>query len=192
VVLGLLYATRGYSLSAAARFLDVGEPPQPADCVLVLGGGSNTRPFVGAALLKAGLAKKVLLPTVQLSVEAQDGLIPPDHELIEQALRHRGVPNEAIVRLPHACATTFDEAEALREYLEDAPATSVTVVTTTHHTRRAQWIFRRVLGDKANVLRFVSAPTDGFDASNWWRYEEGCAAYLSEYVKLAFYLWQYH
>jgi hypothetical protein len=35
-------------------------------------------------------------------------------------------------------------------------------------------------------VHFVAAPTDGFDADNWWRSEAGFTCYATEYVKLAY------
>lgn len=48
---------RGYLLPTLARWLDVGVAPQPADYLFVLPGGEDTRPFVAAALVKAGYAR---------------------------------------------------------------------------------------------------------------------------------------
>ena len=48
-------------LRAAARWLDVGEPPRRADYVMLLGGDKETRPFVAAALVSEGWARRVLV-----------------------------------------------------------------------------------------------------------------------------------
>jgi uncharacterized SAM-binding protein YcdF (DUF218 family) len=64
----------------------------------------------------------------------------------------------------------------------------VAVVTTGYHTRRARRTFRQVLGADAARVRFVAAPTDGFDETNWWRSEQGVRCYLTEYVKLGLHL----
>jgi uncharacterized SAM-binding protein YcdF (DUF218 family) len=167
-----------------ARFLDVSEPARPVDYVLVLGGGSDSRPFVGAALFKAGLARKVLVPRVRAAPEVRDGLLPPEEEVVRRVLRARGVPPGAILLLPGECASTADEARALKAFLEGHSDASVAVVTHGFHTRRARALFRRTLGGRA-ALSFVAAPTDGFDAGNWWRFEAGVRTYAAEYVKLA-------
>src|SRR5260370_27379992 len=59
-----LYAGRNQVLPAAARFLDVSEPVEATDFVMVLGGDLNSRPFVAAALLDVGLARKALMVTI--------------------------------------------------------------------------------------------------------------------------------
>jgi uncharacterized SAM-binding protein YcdF (DUF218 family) len=98
------------------------------------------------------------------------------------------VPPAAIVQLPDEVNSTADEARSLARYLDEHPERRVAVVTNDYHTRRACWIFRAELGDRAADLAFFAAPTDGFDTGNWWRSEEGWCCYCNEYVKLGKYL----
>jgi uncharacterized SAM-binding protein YcdF (DUF218 family) len=187
IVVVILYLLRAQVLPPVARFLDVSEPPEAVDYALVLGGGSETRPFVAAALVKAGLAKQVLVPHIQLTPEAKAGIVPSEHELIRRALLARGVPETAVVLLPGEVTSTLDEARVLADFLASRPEGRVAVVTNRLYTRRARLLFRRVLGDQFIRVRFVGAPTDGHDESNWWRFESGWVDYGTEYVKLAFY-----
>lgn len=190
-LLGLAYLLHPLLLSAAGRWLDVSESPPPVDDVLVLGGESNLRPFVAAALYNKGLAQRVLITTVKPSPAAADGLLPAETEVIYQVLRQRGVPADAIERLPGEVNSTADEAAALGRYLADKPERTVLVVTTCYHTRRVRWIFRKQLGARADHLHFFGGPTDGYDTSNWWRSENGTQQYVNEFVKLPFYLVNY-
>src|SRR5438067_1635417 len=57
----LLFATRRPILIGIARFVDVSEPPQGVDYLLVLAGSNDTRPFVAAGIFKAGLATKIVI-----------------------------------------------------------------------------------------------------------------------------------
>jgi uncharacterized SAM-binding protein YcdF (DUF218 family) len=186
VFLTSLYACRAPVLSGAGRFLDVSDAPAPADYVLVLGGGSDTRPFVAAALYKAGFTPKVLVPRVAQEPWFLDEGIPSEGEIIRKVLLIRGVRPEDVVALDGECATTQDEAAALARFLERRPARTVAVVTSAYHTRRARAIFRAAVGGRAR-LTFIGAPSDGFDAADWWRSEDGLTAYLREYGKLAAY-----
>jgi uncharacterized SAM-binding protein YcdF (DUF218 family) len=186
-----LYAAAPWYLRAAAHALDVSQPPSRVDYVAVLGGGHETRPFVAAALVKAGLAGGVLVPNVKLSLEAEDGLAPPEHEITIEILVRRGVNPDTITVRPGEVNSTSDEAHALAAFLADKPNASVAVVTNPFHTRRASWIFRKALGPRAAQVRFVAAPLDGFDETNWWRHEAGVTCYLTEYVKLPYYWLRY-
>ncbi len=75
--------------------------------------------------------------------------------------------------------------------LAEHPNATVTVVTSNYHTRRTRWAIGRVLDRDAERVRFVSVPTDYFDADCWWRVEEGFATYMKEYLKLPFYWVRY-
>lgn len=188
---GLLYLTGPLLLRSMARFLDVTEPAATTEYVMVLGGDCQCRPFVAAALVRAGRARKVLLPAPKNTRDAQLRILPPEQEIMKTVLLHEKVPPEAVVSLDGECSSTLDEARALAKFLENQPNCSVTVVTTSFHTRRARWIFRKVLGDKGGSVHFVGVPTDGFDETNWWHFELGCVAYLSETFKLGYYLLHY-
>jgi LPXTG-motif cell wall-anchored protein len=186
VLLALLAAAwlaRGWLLPAAGRFLDVSEPPREVDAVMVLGGGPTTRPFVAASLARAGLARRVLVPTFT----EDDSASLSEQEVVRRVLRARGVPDGAVVTLPGAVERTQDEAWALARFLDEEPGATVAVVTSDFHTRRARMLFRREVGSHIDRVHFVAAPTDGFGADDWWRCEEGAATYLLEYFKLAYY-----
>ncbi len=187
----LLYAGRSWILCAAARFLDVSEPAQATDYVMVLGGGADSRPFVAAALLDAGLARKAVVARIHAWGDELDGIAPLEQEIIRSVLVSQGVLPDAIVILERECKNTFDEARALAEFVQSQPQRSVTVVTSRYHTRRVRMIFRKTFGERAASLRFVGAPLDGFDEANWWHFEAGWRTYLNEYLKLAFYLVRY-
>ncbi|HYW80514.1 MAG TPA: YdcF family protein, partial [Thermoguttaceae bacterium] len=182
-----LVATRGFLLPRVARWLDVGQRPRPSDYVLVLGGEENTRPFVAAALVNTGLAKKALLTHTRPSRDVLRGDSPPGHEINRHILMHRGVAAGDILVLGHEIAHTHGEAEALATFLNTSPEARVTVVTSNYHTRRARWVFTRVLGERASRVSFVSAPAYDFGAENWWLTAKGVQTVVGEYLKLVFY-----
>jgi uncharacterized SAM-binding protein YcdF (DUF218 family) len=190
-VLPGLYLTRGRILPALAAWLDTGIDPQHADedydYILVLGGEADVRPFFGAALYKAGLARKVLLTEVKAHADVECSFAPPLHEVDRQVLLEQGVPPEAIQIIGGQCESTMDEARALAEVLEAAPETRVLAVTSDYHTRRSRWTFRQVLGARAEQVSFFSAPTRRIPLDSWWQHEEGFLAITGEYLKLALY-----
>ena len=95
--------------------------------------------------------------------------------------------------MPHILVVDDDREirDLLARFLEEHPGSSVAVVTTTCHTRRARGIFRKVVGNRAARLIFVAAPTEGYDAHNWWQSKAGSQAYLTEYAKLLYYTLRY-
>lgn len=190
-LLVVLYATRGRTLPAWGRWLDVGEPPRDADYALVLGGGSDARPFVAAGLYKAGRVRGVLVPRVRPSPDELDGVVEPEAEVTRRALLARGVPADRVTVLEGEADSTFDEARALARFLDGRPDATVAVVTHDFHTRRARAVFRSVLGDRAGRLHFVSTPSDGYSAADWWTTEDGFTTYLTETIKSVYYAARY-
>ncbi len=173
-------------LCGLGRWLNVaGRVDQPVDTVMVLGGGASTRPFVAREMMHAGLASKVLVFHVQLTNENRDGLEPEEEDVIRQIYLQSGIPAEAIVVLPTEVGSTSDEALQGALWLKAHPRERLAVVTSDFHTRRARVLFSRACGDDARRLVFIAAPTDGFDACNWWQTESGLVSYLTEYLKLA-------
>ena len=178
-------------LSVAGRWLDVGGKPQRADAVVLLNGSYNTRPFVAAALVRGGWAPKVLLSTVALHALEADGALPPSHEIALRMLEYGGVRRSEVEILDVSAKTTYDEALGVAEYLAAHPAKRLLLVTEGPHTRRARWIFERVLAAQHAEIAVVSAPTDGFEYRVWWHSEDGFLFVVSEYLKLFFYALRY-
>jgi uncharacterized SAM-binding protein YcdF (DUF218 family) len=189
VTLALLWTARVPLLKGMGRWLDVGTAPRRCDYVMLLTGDEPTRPFAAALLVKDHLAPRVL---VAGTAARQYRVVPPSSEIGRQVLIRRGVKPSQITTLPGEADTTFDEARALAAFLADKPKeTRVTVITSDYHARRSRWIFRRVFGDRAAALSFVSAPSDDFSLDDWWRNECGWMAIIAEYLKFAFYLFAY-
>jgi uncharacterized SAM-binding protein YcdF (DUF218 family) len=191
VVLTLCWVASPHLLRAAAGWLDVGERPRRADYVMVLNGAEDTRPFAAAAIVAAGWAPRVLIAETAPSGYVIDGIVSPYHECNRLVLLKRGVAANRISILPGDASTTYDEAKTLAAFLDDRPHARVLVVTNDWHTRRSRWVFARVLGDRADQVSFVSAPTDDFSLDAWWRSPMGFLSILSEYLKLIFYAASY-
>jgi uncharacterized SAM-binding protein YcdF (DUF218 family) len=190
----LVFIAPGWVLPPLARYLDVSEEPGPVDYVLVLNGDPETRPFAAAALVKAGLARQVLLTRQRLALESnlvQGGAMLSELEITRGVLKARGVPEQAIRVLPGEISSTADEARVLAAFLKDEPEARVAVVTNGFHTRRARWIFRRALGEGGERIQLVGVPHEGVDEQSWWRTSLGCVLYVSEYAKLVYYRLRY-
>jgi uncharacterized SAM-binding protein YcdF (DUF218 family) len=187
----LLYLAREPLLVAAARALTIDDAQAPAGYLVVLGGGAETRPFTAAALYRSGFAPKVLIFDLKTDRVTELGLAPTPDELYRKVLELEGVPAEAIQRLPGVVDSSWDEARSLRRFLAAHPARRVILVTSAEHTRRARWIFRKVLAGLPVEVRMAAARHPSFDESNWWKNDAGALAYLHEYLKLPFYWIRY-
>lgn len=183
-VMGICYLLHPFLLVQAGRWLNVGESlRQPMDYVYVLGGEASTRPFLAAAIYRAGYANTVLIAETQVTPIPGEA-VSSEHKLTRAILVNRGVPENAIVELPGPVDSTRDEAQVLGTFLASRPTATVAVVTSDFHTRRTRLTFRRMLPKFASGLHFVATPTDGFNAENWWYFTDGVIWYTTEYAKL--------
>lgn len=187
VVVALLYGLRSQWLPSVGRWLDVSTPPRKTQYVMVLGGANDRRPFVAAALHRRGYTQQIIIPTLAPSPDVLSGNAPPTHEVMKRVFLNRGVAREDLLILDTQIRTTFDEAEALRQFLASRPDAEVAIVTDDYHTRRTRWVFRRSLGDQAANVYFIAGPVEGVTADNWWKTRKGLKAYTSEYLKLGYY-----
>ena len=186
-----LYLARGAILPVAARWLDVGTYPQPADYVMVLGGGTESRPFAAAAIIKAGLARRVLVSHVNRGRLVLSGSLLSEDQIVRRVLVARGVPEDAIAVVGWEGASTYDEARALASLLKDMPDARVLILTSDFHTRRARWIFREILGSQGSQISMVSTPSEGFRFDRWWCCHEGFQTIAGENIKFLLYAMRY-
>jgi uncharacterized SAM-binding protein YcdF (DUF218 family) len=174
-------------MSRLASWLDVGRAPGKVDYVVLLPGDENVRPFVAAAMLKAGLCEHVLLPKNMLSPDMLEGLSSPPDEVVRSVFRHRGVPTASLEVVEYVSDGTIDDARAAATVLTDQPEASVAIVTSFYHTRRARLAFEAVFGSRAASFQYISTPVTGISPDDWWLSEQGTQVILTEYVKLVAY-----
>ncbi|MDM8528468.1 YdcF family protein [Anaerolineales bacterium HSG24] len=193
LTLGLLYLFHEPILVQTAQFLTVNNPPEQADLIYVLSGGIENRPFHAARLYQQGIAPRIVVSVEAESPPIKMGLLPTTTEVTLAILDELAVPQADIITLdtPGGVTSTFDEAVLLRKYIIQHQPERVIIVTTAFHTRRAQWIFNRQLADLQVEISMVAASHEIFDETNWWRNEDGLITYLNEYIKFAFYLYNY-
>lgn len=183
VVLGLTHPTL---LTGFANLFRV-DNPVPSDAILVLLGGPEHRPNRAAELYRAGIAPVVLLGTS--SVNPTD--IWKETEVTVERLVSLGVPRSAIHVFPGLVTSTREEAEKLAEYAKLHRVKRVTVVTTSFHTARALWIFRKLLRGTGIEIRMAAAAHPGYSETTWYRSDEGMVSYFSEAIKTVYYRLRY-
>jgi uncharacterized SAM-binding protein YcdF (DUF218 family) len=178
-------------LIASARALRIDDAKPPADYLVVLGGGPETRPFAAAALYRKGFASKVLIFEQKTDRINELGLTLVAHELYRKVLELEGVRSEAIHLLPGIADSSWAEARIVRRFLTVHPARRIILVTSAEHTRRARWVFKKVLDRTPVEVRMAAASHLGFDETNWWKDDEGALVYLHEFFKFPFYWIRY-
>ena len=186
----LLYLFRGTVLTSVGQFLVVEDHLETADIIFVLMGGHNTRPFHAAELYDKGFAKNIVVPQVELTPAVQLGVYPSQTQATLYILEEQGIPDSVIqiADFPQGVSSTLDEARALNAYIKQYSIKSVIIVTDAFHTRRARYIFKKELQEESIKIMISPAPHWKFDATNWWKHEEGFVSFINEYLKFIHYL----
>jgi len=195
-VIALLLVSAAVVLSSPVWFpalgylLVVDDPLEKADLIEVLGDGDPQRGVEGAKLFKEGWAPR-MVTTGGLIPACAEGLGDKytNADLTAKILSIHGVPPRDITVL-HVATSTFEEAEALRKFMENSGYKSVIVVTSIYHTRRARMVFRKAF--KGTNLKIIMRPAEGgkFRLDHWWTREDDMIFVNNEYVKMILYLVQ--
>lgn len=178
-------------LQGAARLWIISDEPVQADAIVILGGGINTRPVAAAQLYHAGWSKQILLMQPERSTIVKLGLVMDYGTITRKILEAENVPESAIALIEPEVTSTFEEAEALHDWVIQHQAKRLLIVTDIFHTRRARWILNRKLNETGVELRMMATPLLYYDSSNWWQDEDGLIDFQNEIIKFAVYRWRY-
>ncbi len=181
----VLWVVRHPILRFAGEALVTNESPRASDAIAVLGDDNynGDRASRAAELLKAGWAPRVvasgryLRPYVSIA------------DLEQHDLRDRGVPASAIVRFPHRAADTREECAALSQLFAQHGWKQVMIVTSSYHTRRAEYICSRLLQPRTE-LRVIAAPDYEYQPDSWWETRQGIKIYFHEILGFAVAIWE--
>lgn len=178
-------------LTSAARAWVVNSVIEPADAILVLGGGMDSRPAAAAALFLRGIAPFILIPRNSATHLEITGVLPSNAELTRQLLLRKGVPESRIRLIGTDCDSTRDELLALRDWIHQEKARRILVPTDLFHTRRVDWFGNHVLESSGARLYVMAVRNRRFSESDWWTGEEGLIQFQNELVKTALYRFRY-
>jgi uncharacterized SAM-binding protein YcdF (DUF218 family) len=175
-------------LAAAARAWMVNPPPAKADAIVLLGGDPNSRAFEAARLYHDGWAPMILVMSPKLRATDNLGVTIPQAELARRILLSNSVPAAAIQVRGADLTSTFAEVLTARAWLKESGGHSLLIPTGPFHSRRVRWVFRKSLGDSAQVTVTTIHPEV---CEDWWRHEESLIDFQNELVKFAYYLLKY-
>jgi uncharacterized SAM-binding protein YcdF (DUF218 family) len=182
---GMIYLARHPLLRAAAGFCIVQDRIEPADVIIVIGddGFTADRAAEAASLFRAGWAPEVvasgrmLRPYLSLA------------DIMARDLESAGVPASATVRFSHRADNTLEEAEGLRVLIAQKGWRRILLVTSNYHTRRARYIFRKVLPGTVS-LEVAGASGSGFEPATWWESRQGRKTFFLETVGYLVAVWE--
>jgi uncharacterized SAM-binding protein YcdF (DUF218 family) len=171
-------------LLAIGDFLIVADDLKPADVIHVIA-GEDYRTDYAIQLYKQGYGKTLFYTggwckfhNYYHGAHAQEVSLA------------RGVPLEAIAFDETTVTSTYMEAEVLKEWISQQPypVRSVIVVSDPFHMRRAQWAYRRVLGDGIEV-QMAPVPFELVPYQRaWWKDRRSLKYVRDEYLKHIYYV----
>lgn len=181
VLVFLVVIIAGYRpiLIALGHFLIVEDRLEPSDVIVVLAGDRHgERMRQAAELYFRGVAPRIVLS----GGDEWMGIL--DSELLRrQALGHH-IPAAALLREDKSTSTA-EQAQNLRPMLEQMGVRRATVVTSSFHSRRTRYVFRKVFSRSTVEIRVYPVQRDTFSPIEWWKREEDTEDLVLEYIKLA-------
>jgi uncharacterized SAM-binding protein YcdF (DUF218 family) len=168
-------------LRGAAAYLIIADKLQPAQAIVMLSGGDESRMKEALSLYKDNYGKVIILTETGQRLGKYDTLYSNDIRI--QLLNH-GVPNGNILITSVKVSSTLDEAFAIKKLLTNQQISSAIIVTDPYHTRRAALVFRNVFGDSPIKLIFRPVRGSWYNSRTWFLSPDGWRYTFLEYVKL--------
>lgn len=176
-------------------------PDARCDLIFVLAGAMERKPY-GIELLHRHRAPRLILSVGRFEVRQTAQLIQ-DSELI--ALRDRTPAHQrhfwidfengkyTISRAQLKRVGTFEELQALADYLRTQPPSSMALISTSIHLPRIQFCCKRIpfLAERDVWLWPVPEETSSFKKAGWWKRHSHWRYVICEYAKRAGYRLRY-
>lgn len=191
VALLLAYCFREPLLIQAGRLWIVDEPVVSAEAVVVLGGGTQSRPFAAAELVRDRVTTNVLLAHVKPNLTDQLGVTTRESDVSHAVLLKKGVAENQIFLIGTNVASTHDEARAVRAWAIEHQPRTILIPTDLFHTRRVNWLMEKQLHDLNVDVRVIALDLPEYSRTNWWSDERGVIAFQNEMIKYVLYRWRY-
>jgi len=182
---------------AGAKFLITESPLDKADAIVILGGSATykERTHEAARLLHQGRSQLILITNDNMrgpwSSAEQRNLYYYERSFDE--LRNAGIAAQNIEVVMDPVASTYEEAQVVRDYAQQHGLKAILIVTSAYHSRRALWVFSRVFRDTGIRIGLVTARPgeESPPPATWWLSARGWRLVPTEYVKMVYYVINY-
>lgn len=184
VVGGLV--TRGLWLPAIARSLVCRADTIPVEAILVENFDPDYRLFErAAALQRAGVSNRVLVPTPTSSIDSQEANLV-DQGIVELMARLAGVQHVEIVPIKEIEPYSLNAAYQLRDVLVRDHVRSLLVVSPALRSKRSSLVYHAVLRP-AGIHVSCLAMFGQHRPENWTTSWHGIQVVMEQFIKLQFY-----
>ena len=176
----------------AGSWLVKDDEPKHADAIMILMGSISDRVLQAVDLYEQKIASRVIF--VEVSVKAYKDLesrgfhIRGTTEEVHDAVMTLGIPSDSIIILPGDATSTQMEAMIMRKHIINSPGIdTLIIVSSAPHTRRASIIFEAAFRKAEIPVTVLCSPSPftNFNSERWWHTKDGIRLVLSEYIKLA-------
>ena len=174
------------AVAAVAGFFSLGFYLSPqgtlakVDTIVAISGGDTTaRTAEAVKLYNDGWAGHIIF-----SGAALDPNSPSNAQIMALAAEKQGVPRSAII-LDEAAANTRQNASGVATIMSREKFTSIILVTSPYHQRRADITFRRELGPSVTIINHSSVD-QAWRRSKWWATPYSRNITLSELQKVIY------
>ena len=172
VVLLLLLVVLGFFAGRnAGHWLIREDALQPADVIVVLSGGLPYRALGAADVYKSGYAPEIWVsyPVGPQQELAKLGIqFVGEEEYNREILVREGVPGNSVKIFSSQLINTEEEVEEIVREMRAQGKHTVIIVTSPEHTRRVRALWNELAAKELKAI-VRGAPTDPFDADQWWR-----------------------
>ncbi len=196
VCVAVAYLARARVLTWVGSQLVHADPLEPADALVVLGGGLSDRLIEAADLYLADYAPLVVLtrppePSGLIALKRRGVNVELTMERQLRYFRELGVPASGVTVLSETVISTDQEASLVARWAQSRDVQSLIIVTSRFHTGRSHYIFDRKFRDTGITIRIHPSRFKRFDPESWWQSRQRLREGLFEFQKLIFYRLRY-
>lgn len=186
VVLAVFFVlTSRLWLVQLGQFLICEHKLQPADLIVVQGGGDRERIQEAARLYHQDYARRLLISGH--TPEDLPGIRTTHEELGKREAIRLGVQPEDIV-IEGKSTSSRESAVFSRPLFERYKVDTIILISEPYHLRRSYLTYRKVYPTKRLKIICRAPRNSWYKGSSWWQSERGLIATSNEYIKLAYYL----
>lgn len=183
-------------LTGLGSYLIVEHPPEKSDLIVCLAGGNVDRGLAVADAYGKGLAPRIFMareePPDGYKLLKERGVNYPESvDLMRKLLEGLGIPRSAFFTDDRPSKSTYEEAKLVKDVVMERGYSSLIVITTPYHSRRAWLTFRKVFEENEVRLLMLPSPYSDFRATDWWKKRRYLRDVIVEYQKLIYYKMKY-
>ena len=179
-------------LVALGKYLIVEHEPAKADVIVCLAGKNIERSLAVVDAYRKGLAPNIFMakkakPDGFDFLKRQVSDYPDSLDLFTTVIKGFDIPEDVIFSPEERVGNTLDEARLIRKFMLEKGFTSLILITSLTHSRRAWLTFKKIFED--DDIRIISLPShyQRFNPKDWWKKRRYLKEICIEYQKLIYY-----